>query len=66
MRSSLTPRELEVLVLAAEGLTYRAIADRLGIAPITVAHVLRGVRQRLRARTTAQAAAVAYKRGEIS
>ena len=33
---SLTPREREVLMLVCDGLTNRAIADRLGISPKTV------------------------------
>lgn len=33
---SLTPRELEVLQLAAEGCAGREIADRLGVSPATV------------------------------
>ena len=32
----LTPREYEVLLLTAEGLTSKEIAHRLGIAPNTV------------------------------
>jgi DNA-binding CsgD family transcriptional regulator len=34
--SSLTPRELEVLALMAEGFSNKAIASRLGISPHTV------------------------------
>jgi DNA-binding CsgD family transcriptional regulator len=36
MAATLTPRELEVLTLVAEGLTNREVAGRLDISPGTV------------------------------
>ena len=43
----LTPRQDEVLRLAATGMKYTAIADELGIGPQTVKGHLRAVRERL-------------------
>ena len=37
MERSLTPREAEVLGLAAQGLTHKEIAERLGISARTAA-----------------------------
>lgn len=50
---SLTPREQEVLVLVAEGLTNREIGDRLDISPRTVETHRERVMSKLRIRTVA-------------
>ncbi len=50
---SLTPREVEVLVLVAEGLTNRKIAERLEISPRTVETHRERVMAKLRIRTVA-------------
>jgi DNA-binding NarL/FixJ family response regulator len=42
-----TPRERDVLQLLAEGLTDQQIARRLGIAPSTVNHYMKGLRTKL-------------------
>lgn len=42
-----TPRERDVLELLAEGLTDQQIARRLGIAPSTVNHYMKGLRTKL-------------------
>ncbi|HEY8486873.1 MAG TPA: response regulator transcription factor [Limnochordales bacterium] len=63
---SLTSREVEVLRLAAQGLTTAAIAQRLQLAPSTVKTHLRRVLEKLHARNRAQAAAVAARHGLLS
>jgi DNA-binding NarL/FixJ family response regulator len=50
---SLTPREIEVLVLVARGLTNRGIADELGISPRTVETHRERVMAKLRIRSVA-------------
>lgn len=54
----LTPAELKVAWLAASGLPYKVIADRLNKSFSTVDHQLRSIRQKLRVRTYAELAAV--------
>lgn len=46
-RSPLTLRQLEVLLLAAEGFSNQEIADQLGVALATVKYHLSGVYVRL-------------------
>jgi DNA-binding NarL/FixJ family response regulator len=55
--TGVTPRELEVLELVAEGLRDEAIAARLRIAPSTVATLIRSSMERLDARTRVEAVA---------
>ena len=43
----LTPRELEVAALLADGLAYREIAARLGCRPATVENHVRHIRAKL-------------------
>lgn len=50
---SLTPREVEVLVLVAQGHTNRSIAEELGISPRTVETHRERVMAKLRIRTVA-------------
>lgn len=50
---SLTPREIEVLVLVAQGKTNRGIAEALGISPRTVETHRERVMAKLRIRTVA-------------
>jgi DNA-binding NarL/FixJ family response regulator len=57
----LTPRELEVLHLLAEGLDQDEIAERLVISSKTVATHLERILGKLGARSRAQAVAVAYR-----
>ena len=59
----LTSREREVLVLLAEGLTYEAIGERLGIAKRTArAHVV-ALQEKFDAANKAQVVARGYERG---
>ena len=50
---SLTPREVEVLILVARGLTNRGIAEELGISPRTVETHRERVMAKLRIRSVA-------------
>lgn len=62
----LTPRQAEVLALAADGLRYAEIAARLYVSRSTVKATLYNASQRLRARNTAHAVALAMRAGELS
>jgi pimeloyl-ACP methyl ester carboxylesterase/DNA-binding CsgD family transcriptional regulator len=53
----LTPRELEVAGLVAEGLTNQAIASRLSVAPRTAEAHVENIRRKLGVRSRAQIAA---------
>jgi len=57
-RGSLTPAELKVAWLAASGMPYKVIADRLNKSFATVDHQLRSIRRKLHVRTHAELAAV--------
>lgn len=63
--SPLSPRERECLSLIADGLKQDAISDRLDIAMSTVELHLRNARQKMKARTLAQAVARALRFREI-
>jgi DNA-binding CsgD family transcriptional regulator len=58
---ALTGRELEVLMLVAEGLVNDEIARRLGLGRPTVVRLIRSAQQKLGAGTRAQAAALALR-----
>jgi DNA-binding NarL/FixJ family response regulator len=63
--AELTPREREVLVLVAEGLSNDEIGERLFLSPLTVkTHVLRTA-TKLGARDRAQLVVVAYESGVV-
>lgn len=62
----LTPRELEILHLLAEGLDQDAIAERLVIAPRTVATHIERILSKLGVRSRAQAVALAYREHLVS
>jgi DNA-binding CsgD family transcriptional regulator len=62
----LTPREREVLVWLATGLRTTRIADRMGIACVTVNKHLIASRRKLGARTREQALAIAIRDGLIT
>ncbi|HET7045599.1 MAG TPA: response regulator transcription factor [Gaiellaceae bacterium] len=64
-RAELTPRELDVLALVAEGLSHEQIGERLGIGGETVRTHLRKASARLGAATRTQAVASAIRRGLI-
>jgi DNA-binding NarL/FixJ family response regulator len=64
--SNLTPRELDVLKLLAEGLQHEEIGRRLGISSETVRTHLRKACDRLGAATRTQAVATALRMGLIA
>ncbi len=61
VRSTLTPRELEILTRLAEGLTQTEIAARLEISPKTVATHIERILGKLGVRSRAQAVAIAFR-----
>ena len=63
VRPRVTPRELEVLALVADGYSTREIAERLWITDETVRTHVRRLLDRLHARTRAHAVAIAYREG---
>jgi DNA-binding CsgD family transcriptional regulator len=58
-----TPRELEVLALIADGNSTSEIAERLWITEETVRTHVRRLFERLEARTRAHAVSIAYREG---
>lgn len=60
---ALSPRELQVLALVAQGLSTREIAEALWVTQETVKSHVSRVLHRLHARTRAQAVAIAYRDG---
>jgi DNA-binding CsgD family transcriptional regulator len=63
---ALTPRQTEVLQLAAVGLSARASADQLGVAPATVLAHLANIYERLRVTQKTTAIAEARRLGLLS
>jgi DNA-binding NarL/FixJ family response regulator len=61
VRSTLTPRELEVLRLLADGLNPEEVAQQLFIARKTVATHIDHILKKLGVRSRAQAVAIAYR-----
>jgi DNA-binding NarL/FixJ family response regulator len=62
----LSPRELEVLGLVAQGNTNREIADALYLSPLTVKTHVSRILMKLRARDRVQLVVIAYQTGLIS
>jgi DNA-binding NarL/FixJ family response regulator len=62
----LTPRELEILTLMAEGYAQREIATRLVISPKTAASHIQHIIEKLGVHSRAQAVAMAYRYGVIA
>jgi DNA-binding CsgD family transcriptional regulator len=61
----LTPRQLEILLLLAEGLHNAQIADRLSTTPKTVDHHVSAVLAKLEVRSRTEAVRVAYEVGLV-
>ena len=64
--TALSPRERDVLVLMAEGLTAELVAERLGVGVETVRTHVRNAVRKLGARNRVHAIALALDRGEIA
>ncbi len=64
-RDDLTPRELEVLTLAAAGLSDKLIGERLQLARSTVSNHVTTILLKLRAANRAEAVAIAMRDGLI-
>jgi DNA-binding CsgD family transcriptional regulator/ketosteroid isomerase-like protein len=62
----LTPREREVIALLADGLSVAQLAETLVLSPLTVRTHIRNAKERLGARSTSHAVAVAVRTGEIA
>lgn len=54
LKSDLTPRELEVAEMIAEGMSRREIADELQISPFTVVRHINNIKMRLKLKSTNQ------------
>jgi DNA-binding NarL/FixJ family response regulator len=63
---SLTPREVQVLELVAEGLPNKAIADRLGISDQTVKFHIASISGKLGAANRTDAVRRAVRRGLVT
>ena len=63
---SLTPRQLEILGLVAQGATDNEIAFQLVISAQTVSVHVRAIRRAFGARSRSQAVALAIQRGLLS
>ncbi|HSC26810.1 MAG TPA: response regulator transcription factor [Vicinamibacterales bacterium] len=63
--SPLTPRELEVLTMMAEGMGNRAIAHRLGISRHTVKFHIAAILDKLNARSRTEAVTVGLRLGML-
>ena len=64
--ADLTPRELEVLALVADGLPNKAIADRLGISEHTVKFHVNAILSKLGAQSRTEAVTRATRMGLIT
>jgi len=65
-RTGLTPRELEILEMMAEGMSNRRIAARLGISGYTVKFHVASVLGKLGAATRTEAVTLGVRHGLIS
>jgi DNA-binding CsgD family transcriptional regulator len=63
---SLTAREQEILQMIADGCPGSVVAERLGLAPNTVAQHLASVRRKYGVRSSAAAAALARQAGLLA
>jgi DNA-binding NarL/FixJ family response regulator len=62
-REGLTPGEMEVLRLVAQGIDNRAVAEQLALSERTVANRLSSIYEKLQVNNRTQAALVALRRG---
>jgi PAS domain S-box-containing protein len=59
----LSPREIEVLRLQAEGLSTKAVAERLNISPFTARNHMQNILAKLHLHNKTQAVSFAFKHG---
>lgn len=59
--AKLTPKELEVLKWLAQGLSYKMVADKLGISYFTVNNHVKKIYEKLQVHNLAEAVSLAYK-----
>ena len=64
-KMALTPREVEVLTLVADGLANKQIADRLGTAPGTIKMHVQNILEKLEASDRTHAVTIGLQRGII-
>lgn len=62
---NLSPREVEVLQLASQGLTYKEIAARLYVAESTVKNHMRHIMEKLHLRNRSEAIRFAFREGLV-
>ncbi|HTR67953.1 MAG TPA: response regulator transcription factor [Terriglobales bacterium] len=65
-RSTLSPRELEILEMLSKGFTNKEIGQALGISRYTVRNHINSINQKLEVCDRTEAASVAMKQGIIS
>jgi DNA-binding CsgD family transcriptional regulator len=63
--STLTPRELDVLIQLARGASNKVIAESLGMTPKTVMHHSLAIYRKLGVHTRAEAAVLAVRQGLV-
>ena len=64
--TELTPRQLEVLKLTADGYEYKRVGYELGITEPTVRSMAVEIREKLGALSMAHAVAIAFRMGLLS
>lgn len=62
----LTPKETEVLKLLADGLSYKMVADKLGISYFTVNSHIKKIYEKLHVHSLGEAVALAFKNKMVS
>jgi DNA-binding NarL/FixJ family response regulator len=63
---ALTKRQLEILTLAAQGMTYREIGDVLGLTEVTIKYHMGEIADRLKVRNRSEILLYALKTGLIA
>ena len=66
VETRLTPRELQLLALLAEGHGYQESADRLGVSENTVRNYIRSIYEKLHVHSKSEAVSKALRQGLIS